>query len=237
MGFDAPIFRRAVLLAGFAIAAHANESATVEPPSRIESAARDAAVLAMPTLTPTQRLQAGPVDARLRVPACTQALRAAPGPGTHTRDRILIEVRCASPAWRVFVPARITGTRSVLALSRPASASHVLAAEDIETVTSDTAQLPLGHFDANVSLVGASLKRSLPAGAVLTDQLLNSPSAISRGQQVTLLASVGGIDVRMQGRALADGQVSQRIKVRNASSGRVVEGIARGPGVVEIISP
>jgi flagella basal body P-ring formation protein FlgA len=39
----------------------------------------------------------------------------------------------------------------------------------------------------------------------------------------------------MQGRALSDGLINQRVKVENLSSGKVVEGIARSQQVVEII--
>jgi flagella basal body P-ring formation protein FlgA len=52
---------------------------------------------------------------------------------------------------------------------------------------------------------------------------------------VTLLADAGGISVRMAGRALSDGLINQRIKVENLSSGKIVEGIARSPQVVEIV--
>jgi flagella basal body P-ring formation protein FlgA len=43
------------------------------------------------------------------------------------------------------------------------------------------------------------------------------------------------MSVSMQGRALSDGLINQRVKVENLSSGKVVEGIARSQQVVEII--
>jgi flagella basal body P-ring formation protein FlgA len=59
--------------------------------------------------------------------------------------------------------------------------------------------------------------------------------AVQRGQTVTLVAEAGGISIRMAGRALSDGFVNQRVRVENLSSGKIVEGIARSPQVVEII--
>jgi flagella basal body P-ring formation protein FlgA len=58
---------------------------------------------------------------------------------------------------------------------------------------------------------------------------------VQRGQTVTLIASGGGVSVRMAGRAMNDGLVNQRVRVENLSSGKIVEGIARSEQVVEII--
>jgi flagellar basal body P-ring formation protein FlgA len=49
-----------------------------------------------------------------------------------------------------------------------------------------------------------------------------------------LLAHAGGFEVRMVGTALGDGHESDRIKVQNQSSQRVVEGIVRSANEVEI---
>lgn len=74
-----------------------------------------------------------------------------------------------------------------------------------------------------------------PPSSTSTNQLLVGAKAVQRGQTVTLVADAGGMSVTMQGRALSDGMVNQRVKVENLSSGRVVEGIARSRQVVEII--
>ena len=39
----------------------------------------------------------------------------------------------------------------------------------------------------------------------------------------------------MEGKALSDGLVNQRVRVENLSSGKIVEGIARSQQMVEII--
>jgi flagella basal body P-ring formation protein FlgA len=43
------------------------------------------------------------------------------------------------------------------------------------------------------------------------------------------------MSVRMAGKALGDGLINQRVRVENLSSGKIVEGIARSPQVVEIV--
>jgi flagella basal body P-ring formation protein FlgA len=65
---------------------------------------------------------------------------------------------------------------------------------------------------------------------------LVAAKAVQRGQSVTLVADVGGMSVRMAGKALSDGLINQRVRVQNTSSGKIVEGIARSEQVVEIVS-
>ena len=52
---------------------------------------------------------------------------------------------------------------------------------------------------------------------------------------MTLVADSGLMSIRMEGKALGDALINQRVKVENLSSGKVVEGVARSEQVVEIV--
>ena len=83
-------------------------------------------------------------------------------------------------------------------------------------------------------MLGKVLTRSGSAGQILHPALLAGSVAVRRGQQVILLANSGGVLVRMTGTAVVDGDVGERIQVRNSSSTRIVEGVVREDGTVEI---
>lgn len=209
----------------------------LQPLAQIESAVRAEAQRQLPAPGPQQRLIVGPLDTRLRLPQCTEALRSKIGPGSVMRDRTLVEISCESaPTWRIFVPARIAGVRTAVALARPVVAGQTLKATDLTTIEGDAAQFPLGYFEDTAAVTGMTVRRAAARGVVLSNQLLLASDTILRGQEVTLLSNLDGINVRMVGRAMSDGMVNQRIKVRNVSSGRVVEGIARSQQTVEINS-
>jgi len=201
---------------------------------RLESAARGFAQQQLAVPGNRQRLQVGPLDGRLRLPRCGAALSARRGPGATLQDRTLVEVSCAAPAWRTFVPVRLVGLASAVALARPKMAGDRLALADLKLIEGDAAQFPLGYFTDPEALVGTTLKRALGGGVILSNQLLQSADGIVRGQAVTLVAEADGVAVRMNGRALSDGAVNQRIKVRNESSGKVLEGIARSARLVQV---
>ena len=208
-----------------------------QPPEQIDAAARAEAQRRLPALSANQRLISGPLDGRLRLTNCPNALRANIPAGAVLRDRAMVEVRCeAGAGWRVFVPVKIAGTRTAVVLKRSVVVGETLQPDDLTTIDADPAQLPLGYFDDPRNVAGLTTSRSMAAGFVLSNQSLKIANSIARGQEVTLLAVADGLNVRVAGRALSDGYLNQRIKVQNSSSGKVVEGIARSDRVVEINS-
>jgi flagella basal body P-ring formation protein FlgA len=61
---------------------------------------------------------------------------------------------------------------------------------------------------------------------------VESQKLVKRGQQVVLLAQTSSIIVKMSGKAMADGAAGEKIKVKNLSSDRVIEGIVTENGSV-----
>jgi flagellar basal body P-ring formation protein FlgA len=106
--------------------------------------------------------------------------------------------------------------------------------EDVEL---QTRRLPgtLTNFISDaVQLQGHRLKRALPAGTALTVDVLAPDVLIKRGQKVTLVASSGTIEIRAQGLALSDGGVADRVRVQNATSLKIVEGVIENADTVRI---
>ncbi len=77
--------------------------------------------------------------------------------------------------------------------------------------------------------VGLTMRRTQPAGAVITAAGLEAPEVVRRGELVTLTSGDGAISVKAEGVALEPARLHQRLKVRSAS-GRVHRGNGRGPG-------
>ncbi|NNE63328.1 MAG: flagellar basal body P-ring formation protein FlgA, partial [Gammaproteobacteria bacterium] len=64
--------------------------------------------------------------------------------------------------------------------------------------------------------------------------MVEKPRIISRGQRVTILARVGGMEVRTSGKALAHGAAGERIAVQNIKSRQKLEGTVLASGEVKI---
>jgi flagella basal body P-ring formation protein FlgA len=202
----------------------------------LESLAQREAALQLPPLTDRQRLIAGPIEAHVRLERCSRPVSPAVSAGAHMRDRILVELRCpGAPPWHIYVPVRLVGTSPVTIAARAIVTGSVLTDKDVRVEQRDIPELPPGYLDDPTVAVGLTAARPISSGAVITNQFLVGPKAVQRGQTVTLVADSGAMSIRMEGRALSDALINQRVKVENLSSGKVVEGVARSQQVVEIV--
>jgi flagellar basal body P-ring formation protein FlgA len=202
----------------------------------LETLAKKEAVLHLPPLSDRQRLIAGPIEAHMRLQRCDRPITPVVSGGAHMRDRILIELRCpGAPPWHIYVSVRVVGTSPVAIAARAIVAGSVLTEKDVRIEQRDIPELPPGYLDDPTVAVGLTAARPISSGAVITNQYLMGAKAVQRGQTVTLIADSGSMSIRMEGKALSDALINQRVKVQNLSSGRVVEGVARSEQVVEIV--
>ena len=180
--------------------------------------------------------QAQPLDPRHKLPLCSQPLEAFMRRGARISARTIVGVRCAgNKPWKLYIPVDVVVTDTVLVAKRTLPKGHVLTADDLVSEQRDVSRLQSGYVADSKLLAGQRLKTQILAGRILTPAMLQADIAIRRGQTVTLTIASGGINIQMTGKALMDGAVSQRIRVENTNSGRVVEGIVRSREHVEVL--
>ena len=179
-------------------------------------------------------VNADPLDPYLRVRACPAPLHTDYA-GAPDGPRIAVQVACpVAPRWKVYVAVRVQAVREVVVLARSLPRDHLLQPGDLVVRPHDVSGLTLGFMTRSNQAVGRRLRRSLTAGSVLTPQHLATRVDVARGQEVTLVARVGTSEIRMAGEAEASGAIGQRIRVRNRSSGRVVEGVILEDGSIRV---
>lgn len=170
------------------------------------------------------------LDPALRLAACAQPLQAtASGPKTAL-------VRCDdTPGWRIYVPVRMTREAEVVVLAAPVAAGTPITPQHLIVQRRDIDALSGATFTDPAALVGRVPNHALAVGRVPTESDFTQGSTLRRGDPVVLLARTGGIEVRMEGRALGPAQAGGRIAVENTSSHRVLRGRVVGDGVVEVV--
>jgi flagellar basal body P-ring formation protein FlgA len=181
-------------------------------------------------------VDAAALDARLRLHACDAPLETFTPPGGRRGANGSVGVRCAAPQpWKIYVSVRVSSRDRVLVATHALARDAVLGPADYGLVERDVDLLPGGYVTAADQLKGMRVRRGVPAGAVITPAMLTAVPVIARGQQVTLTAGGDSMDIRMAGEALGEAALGQRVRVRNLSSERVVEGVVRSPQVVEVL--
>jgi flagella basal body P-ring formation protein FlgA len=175
------------------------------------------------------------LDSRLRLQSCNTDLVAFSttpevGAGNQT-----IGVKCNSPvAWTVYVPVKIKVMMPVVVATRGLSAKHIITPDDVRVETQDIASMRKGYIENPEQVIGHQLRYPVALGSVMNPTNLIAQKVVRRGEQIMLVAGIGGMEVRMAGTALSDAQFGQRIRVKNVSSKRIVEGVVDGPGVVRV---
>ncbi|MEO9000574.1 MAG: flagellar basal body P-ring formation chaperone FlgA [Rhodanobacter sp.] len=174
-----------------------------------------------------------PLDLRLQLAACAQPLRAVITDQTQVRSRMAVPVQCPQAGgWTVRVPVRLKVFRDVLVSSRALLRGDGINAADVHVEERDTATLGYGYLENLQQVAGRSLSRAVTQGTVLSPGTLGGRRMVRAGDHVQVLARLGGIEVRADGVALGSGDNGARVRVRNASSGRVVDAMVSAPGVV-----
>jgi flagellar basal body P-ring formation protein FlgA len=179
-------------------------------------------------------LEAAPLDPRLRVAVCDEPLKGFVSGTGEVRNPTMVGVRCeGSIHWTVYTSVTVHSQATVLVALRSMSRDTEVTASDFKVEARKVPGVASAYVSDPAALGGQRLGRAVTGGEPLTFDELAPANLIHRGQHVVLLAHVGGLEVRMSGIALGDGRASQRIKVQNESSQRVIEGIVLSANEVE----
>jgi len=169
------------------------------------------------------------LDPAIKMPPCREPLQA------RRSGNGLAEVSCAAPSrWRLFVPVRIHRHAPVLVLARGVAAGEAISADLLRQETRDTSRIVGAPLSEPGSAIGQVARRALAGGSVLVAAHLRAPDLVRRGELVRLVSRRGGIEVRMEGRALSAAGVGERISVENLSSRRRVQGVVLADGDVQV---
>ena len=180
-------------------------------------------------------IEVTPLDHRLRLSRCDEALTPFEPPGGVSTGRTTVGVSCRQPKpWSLYVSANVGVEMPVVIARRDLSRGTALEADDLELQVMDTSHLLRGHFNTLDEATGQTLKRTLKRGQVVTPSMLLVRKTVRRGEQITIQAGSGAISVRSQGKALKDGNPGDLIRVVNLSSNKELEARVVSPGLVTV---
>lgn len=221
----------AAMLLSASATALAQDAATSgwEPAERLRTVAEARVRSELPA---TAEVSADALDERLRLPACT-TLAADPPNGRGAS--VNVALRCTAPTnWTVYVPVRVRDLRPVYVLSAATRRGDAVTPSVLRVETRDVAQLPFGYVAGGSPLAELEFRRGLAPGAALAPTDVGPGRCVRRGEMVQLVSRRGGLEVRADGKALADAARGERVRVENSHSKRIVEGRVSAPGVVEL---
>ncbi|NRB38162.1 MAG: flagellar basal body P-ring formation protein FlgA [Pseudomonadales bacterium] len=188
-------------------------------------------------LMPYQSLEitAVQIDPRLHLRQCQHKLQTFSPTYQRKGRQTTVGVSCNLPkAWKIYVPVQVLLKTPVLVTSRQLNPGDIITEDDINTQQQSVSHLNYGYYDRAHKILGQHVKRMISAGTVLTPQMLKAAQLIKRGQMITISARLGGINISAQGKALMDGASGDTIRVKNTTSGKIIEGRVEKNGTVLI---
>lgn len=180
--------------------------------------------------------EADPLDSRLRLADCAAPLDVSVPGNRPISSRVSVVVHCPAPGgWTARVPVKVRMLMDVLVTTRPLARGDGLGAADVRAEERDVASLAYGYVASLDQVSGRALARPLNAGTVLTPGMLAGRQAVRVGDAVSMEASVDGVVIHADGVAMGAGDAGARVKVRNASSGKILDAVVSGPGSVAVL--
>ena len=172
-------------------------------------------------------------DPREQLATCQKVQPFLP-PGTPLRGKITLGVRCTAGArWSVYRTARIKLFGKVLVSSRALSAGQIVTSNDYRIQEAELSLQPGSALRDPAAAHGKIALRNVDAGQVLRREQLRIKPIIAQGDPVRISYAGAGFAVTTDGKALAQAEDGQRVRVQ-ADTGRVLTGVARPGRMVEV---
>ena len=177
-----------------------------------------------------------PLDKRLRLPDCSDSLNVFLPSGSRLEGNATLGVKCTNPSkyWTVYISAKLKIYKPVVVAKHPLERGKLISTADLTTQVQEISRLRASYYSEPQQVIGKVTSRRIAIGAALTSSSVKTPPLVKRGEQVTIIANVNALEIRMSGKALANGKAGDVIKVRNSNSNRVVHGKVIKAGVVQV---
>lgn len=225
-----------LILAPLCIGRTQATNGTITDPDLIRKAAARAVLERLDVAKGVADVTVDNLDSRLRLPACSQALSGFIAGDGQIRDHTAVGVRCDGTAhWTIYAQVSVSSSVPVLIARRALVQNAAPTAIDFDVETRRMPGLYTHYISDPALLAGQRLRRPIATGEILTANDLLTAPVIHRGDQITVLAQAGGMQIRASAIALSDGCPDDRIRAQNLSSQRVVEGVVRSAGVIEVV--
>lgn len=174
----------------------------------------------------------GAVDPRMSLAACPDP-QAFQQPGARAWGKTTVGVRCATPAWTVYIQAQVNVIAEYVTAAAPLAQGQAIDASQLAMVKGDLAAMPAGILTDIGQAVGRTPTVSLPAGTPLRADSLKSQPVVMANQTVRVISNGAGFSVSAEGKALKNAAEGEIVQVRTPS-GAILSGTARAGGIVEI---
>jgi len=114
---------------------------------------------------------------------------------------------------------------------------QVISEGDLTYGTVPGSALMAGVVTSITTAKDMEARRLLHAGEVFRSDDVRRPIVVTKGQTVTMLFNVPGVELTAMGRAMGEGGIGDTVMVQNPASFRMINGVVSAPGTVVATGP
>ncbi|MBL9011727.1 MAG: flagellar basal body P-ring formation protein FlgA [Alphaproteobacteria bacterium] len=147
--------------------------------------------------------------------------------------RFVVQIKLASG--RLFgLQGKVEPGVDVPVLTRTLRAGEIANAEDVILTRIAQSRLARGALTDSDDVVGFSARRQLRAGLALREGDFEKPVVVRKGDAVTVVYRVPGVELTARGKAMANGGLGDTVPVVNVQSHKQIEAVITGAGAVTV---
>ena len=143
-----------------------------------------------------------------------------------------VGIRCAGPiAWKIYVSAEVTNFQAGWVVNRNLLPGEILTQNDISqqrVKISNSKMLPMSDLQ---QVLNTSPKRRMRTGSTIYH---GSVCLVCRGDKVMVSAANQFLSINVEGVALSDAVLGERIQVQNTKSKKVFDAIVTGKSQLNV---
>ena len=178
---------------------------------------------------------AGSLDTRLQLKKCDMPVETFSNAAMNNTSRMTVGVRCnGENPWTLYVPVTISALVDVVFARRALTRGALIGAEDLEVQQLPLKKLPFAYLSDPKQIIDFELIRAINAGMPISLNAVRPRNIVQQGQEVIIKAQIAGLQVKMAGKALKNGQSGDLIPVKNLKSGRTVEATIMNESTVSV---
>lgn len=175
------------------------------------------------------------LDSRIQLPRCLDNAKAELASNRAINRTNTVRISCSSPdldyLWQMFLSVRVQITYPVVVTNQTLAPGELINSSNIKLQYLDQHSLRGKQFTDIASLDGVRVKRRVAQGHPI---FADNVCFICKGDSVSIYAISDNFQIKTQGEALADGNIGDRIRVRNSKTNKQINAYIEKIGIVSI---
>lgn len=174
-------------------------------------------------------------QSRLNPPVCTPPLTAEIATDRAIKRNNTVKISCHSPElnypWQIYISVKVSILYPVVVAKKLLSKGELLSNQNITIEYIEQSHLRGEQFINTAPIIGTRVKRRIPSGKPI---FAANICFVCKGDSVSIFARSSDFEIKTSGEALKDGNLGDRISVRNTLSNRKIDAKVSGVGQVEV---